>query len=907
MCDWHRYVRENLSLTWLDEGRARDVMAEVASQLEEVYLESLAGGASEGEAQATARAHIQDWEAFSRKLVRAKRSRRRIPGDAWAQEASESLRARGGPWVILADLLQDLRYSLRSLRSSPGFSIVAILTLALGIGGVATIFTLYDQILVRPLPFQDSDQLVQLWEELGSFGGAMVAYPNFQDWRERNRSFRDMAIWNEGSVNLTGSGDPEEIDVIRVSASGFSILGVGPALGRGFLPEDDRLGAPGVVVLSHTWWRDRFGEDPEIVGRVLTLDDNPFTVVGVMPREFLFPQGGAEVDAFVPIEPFAEGWINNRGTHPGTLVLARLLPEVPLETARQDLERIALELEAEYPDTNEGSRVNSALLKDRVTRRAAEPLKILLASVAFLLLIACINVANLVLARSTSRQQEMAVRVSIGAGGGRILRLLLTESVVLWTLGGILGTGLALFGVRGIVALLAGQIPPLYQVGLDLRVVGMVMAVSMATGLLFGLPPALRVVRQDLREFLKEGVRTTSDRRRNAFRSSLVIAEVSLAVALLVGAGLTLRSFGMVVETSPGLDPENVLVAEVNLPEIRYPEEVERTAFFTRLLDALREIPGVESAATAYNVPLGPGGWQNAYHVEGTPPETGGEYSFAEVNAVSTDYFGTMGIPLLAGREFTRQDDGEAPQVVIVGQEMAERYWPGEDPLGKRLKWGTFTSENDWMEVVGVAGQVKVNGVTNETLPQLYIPHWQDNDSGYYLVLKTRGEPLSVAEPVRRAVLSLDPALPLASVGTMTGYVAETTRSARLLALLMAIFAGAAVLLAGVGIYGVMAQATGERRHEIGIRVALGAQTGEVLRMIFLQGLATMGGGVVLGMVLAVAVGRLIRSQLYQVSERDPLTFFLTLALVTAVAVAANLIPARRAARVDPVRALQAE
>ena len=907
MCDWNRYVRDHLSLPGLKEGRERDIVAEVASQLDDVYQEARAKGGSDEEAQARARSHIPDWKAFADDLMRADRSRRRALGDAWVEGAGESIRNRGGRWVALADLIQDIRYSLRSLWASPGFTSVALLTLALGIGGVATIFTLFDQVLLRPLPYQDSEQLVELWEELASFGGAMVTYPNFRDWDERNRSFEDMAAWNDGSVNLTGSGDPIEIDVLRVSASAFPILRANPALGRNFLPEEDHLGAPGVVILSHSFWRDHFGEDPAVVGRTLTFDENPFTVVGVMPRNFVFPTHDSDIEAYAPIEQFAENWIENRDSHPGILALGRLLPGVTLEAARQDLERIALELEAEYPDTNTGSRVNSALLQERITRQAEEPIKILLGAVALLLLIACINVANLVLARATSRQQEMAVRVSLGAGSSRILRLLLTENLVLWVLGGGLGILMAVFGVRGVVTLLAEQIPPMFEVGLDLRIIGMVVGISLATGLLFGLPPALRLVRQDLREFLKEGARTTGGRGRARFRSGLVVAEVSLAVALLVGAGLTLRSSAKIAETSPGLDPTDILVVEVNLPSDRYPEEVERTAFFTQLLDRTGNLPGVVSAATSYNVPLGPGGWQNGFHVEGAPPEEGGKYTFSEVNAVSTDYFRTMGIPLLQGREFTRQDNAEAPPVIIVGQSMVERWWPDEDPIGKRVKWGGFSSGNDWMEVVGVAGQVSVNGVTNGTFPQIYLPHWQDNDNGYYLNIKTRGDPLRLAESVRQAVLALDPAQPLASVGTMEGYVRETTRGAELLALLMAIFSVAAVLLASVGIYGVMAQMTAERRHEIGIRVALGARSDQVLRMVFRQGLKTVVFGVVLGMGLAIVVGHLMATQLYQVSPRDPVTFLATPILVVAVAMTANLIPARRAMRVDPVRALQAE
>jgi len=907
MCDWHRYVREHLSLPGLKESRERDIIAEVASQLEDVYLEAVARGRSEAEGREAARSHVQDWDAFAADLLRAERSRRRARGDPWAEEASERLRAKGGWWSALADAIQDGRLALRSLRSSPGFTSVALLTLALGIGGVATIFTLFDQVLLRPLPYEDSGELVELWEKMASFENAAVAYPNFLDWRERNLVFEDVGVWNDTRMALTGSGDPEQVRVGRVSASVFPLLRVTPVLGRSFLPEEDRVGASPVAVLSHAFWRERFGEDPEILGRILYLDGYPAEVVGVLPPDFRYPPGVNGVDLYAPVELFAEGWIQNRDNHPGLAGLARLLPGVTLEQAREDMERVALELEADYPDSNEGSRVNVAPLHERVVRHAREPISLLLLAVGLLLLIACINVAALVLARATGRAREMAVRTSLGAGRPRILRLLLTETLVLWALGGVLGLGVAVFGVRGVTTLLAEQIPPVFQVGLDLRVVGVVVGVSLATGLLFGLPPALRLARSDLQGVLKEGVRTGRGTGRARFRNSLVVAEVSLAVALLVAAGLTLRSFSRIAATPPGIDVENVLVAEVSLPESRYEEPAARSAFFTRLLDRMRSEPGVVSAATAYTVPMGPGGWQNGFHVEGEPPEEGGQYSFAEVNSVSTDYFRTMGIPLLRGREFTRQDDAEAPPVVIVGEEMANRYWPGEDPVGKRLKWGSYESGNDWMEVVGVAGEVKVNGVLHNVLPQLYIPHWQDNDTGYYLVLKTRQNPLDLAETVRRTVLDLDPNQPLASVNTLEGYARETTRSSELLAILMGLFSAAAVLLAGVGIYGVMAQTTAERRHEIGVRVALGARNDQVMGMVFRQGLVTAGLGVVIGLGLAAALGRLMSNQLYQISVLDPVTFLATPILVLAVAMTANLLPARRATKVDPVRALQAE
>lgn len=905
--DWKDFVRGKLSLPGLEGGRERDMVEEVASQLEDLYLDALRGGASQEGARTAAESHIQDWEAFAHDLLMAERSRRRARGDQWAEEVAEDLAQRGQLGIWLADLLQDIRYALRGLRKSPTFSAVALLTLALGIGGVSTIFTLYDQVLVRPLPYADSHELVELWEKLASFDNAMVAYPNFLDWRERNRVFEDIGVWNDDRMTVTGSGDPQEVLAARVSASIFPLLRVSPIHGRTFTQEEDRIGAPPVAMLGHAFWIESFGGDPGVLGQSLILDDYPYEIVGVLPQGLLYPPGLADVDLFLPLEQFAAGWIENRGSHPGLLGLARLRPGVTVEQAVQDMERVAVELEADYPETNEGSRVHVEALQQRVTRNAREPILLLLLAVSFLLLIACINVANLVLARATGRQQEMAVRASLGAGRGRVLRLLLTETLILWTLGGLMGLGLAWWGVRALAQLMVEEIPPVFNLSLDLRVAGAAVGLSLFTGVVFGLPPALRVVKEDLREFLKEGRRTAGARGRNRFRTGLVIAEVSLAVALIVGSGLAIRSVARILEADPGMDSSNVLAVEVNLPSVRYPEEPARTAFYTQLLERVRAMPTVQTAATGYVVPLGPGGWQNAYHAEGSPPETGGQYTFAEVNSVSSDYFVTMGIPMSRGREFTRADDADAPAVVVVDEAMAAQYWPGEDAVGKRIKWGSYESESPWMEVVGVVGQVQVNGVVQDALPQLYIPHWQDNDDGYYLLVKSRGEPLNLVEPIRRVVAGLDPTIPLASVETVEAYARETTRTERLLALLMAIFTAGALLLAGVGVYGVTAQLAAERRHEIGVRVALGARKDQVLGMVLKQGLTAVTAGVVVGLGLAWGLGQLMAAQLFGVSPTDPLTFLLTPLVVIGIALVANLLPARRATKVDPVRALQAE
>jgi putative ABC transport system permease protein len=907
MPDWKTFVADRLHLTALEEKRQRDLVDEVASQIEDLYMAAREDGKSETEAFELASSHIEDWSAFGAELAKADRMHRRSAVDLLAERSEESRQQRSGLGIDLAAIVRDIAYSLRGLRNSPGFTLVALLTLALGIGGTTTIFTFFDQVLLRPLPYAESERLVALWEKMQSFENASVSFANFVDWKERNRVFEHIGVWNQTNLNLTGSGDPREIAVARVSASLFPMLGVEPVLGRRFLPEEDRIGGSPVVILSHGFWQTHLGGDTAVLGQALTLDGVQGTVVGVMPPDFRYPPNMPEVDVYAPVGLFAERWAEQRGNHPGLAAVARLRPGVSIESARDDMQRIALELEAEHPDTNTGSRVHVVSLKDRITRGTRDFLVLLFLSVGVLLLIACINVANLVLARNTSRMHEMAIRASMGAGRNRLLRLLLTDSLVLWIVGGVLGVISAAAGVRVLSCLLVDEIPWVFQVALDLRVVGAALGVSLLTGLLFGLFPALRLSRQDPKPFLVDGVRTTGGLARARLRSFLVAAEVSLAVALLVGAGLAIRSFSNIKGAELGLEPSNVLSVGLNLPEASYPNVPERTEFFTRLLDAVRRLPGVVSASTSYVVPLGPGGWQNGFFAEGMTPEFAGSQPYAEVNSVSTGYFKTMGIARVSGRDFTRQDNADAPGVVIVDTKLAEDCWPNQNPLGKRIKWGKIDSGNPWMEVVGVVDNVMVNGVLQRATHQLYIPHWQDNDNSYYLMVKTRRDPLGMVAAIRREVLALDPNQPLGTIGTMEDWEGDTTRSNHLTTLLMAVFSGAAILLAAVGVYGVMAQLTAERDHEIGIRMALGARGEQILALVLRQGMGTVVSGVAVGVGLALFLSRVAASQLYQVSATDPLTFFLASILVALVAALANIVPARRAMTADPARVLHAE
>lgn len=908
MRDWRGYVRERLGLTETRRGGEESAVEELAAALEDLYGEARDRGLSSEEADAYARERVADWDALVAELVKHRRVEPVPRLNGWLERSAQRARARGGAWSWPADMGRDLRYTWRTLRRSPGFAAIALLTLALGIGAVTAVFSLANGVLLSPLPYERPEQLVYMWEKLVSFENASVSYPNFLDWRQRNRVFEDLAGFNDAGINLTGVGMPEELGMVRVSASMFPILEVQPALGRNFLPEEDRVGAPGVVLLTHGFWQRRFGGDPGIVGSVLSLDGLPYTVVGVMPRDFVFPPGGERVDLYAPIGQFAENWIESRGDHPGIAVIGRLRDDATIEAAREDMERIALELEAEYPDTNTGARAHVVSLHARMVRNLHEPMTLLLVAVGLLLLIACTNVANLVLARGTARQREIAIRSSLGAHGGRIVRLLLTENVALWLAGGALGVIAANFALPALTALRPDELAPIFDVGIDVRVVLVAAVIALLTGLLFGLVPALRSIRPDLVEHLKEGSRSSGGVGRNRLRSALVIAEVGLAVALLIAAGLTVRSFVAMVRESPGVDTENVLAVDVALPESRYGEGEQRAAFFRELLDRARALPGVRSAATTFIPPLASAGWQMSFHVEGDPPEEGGAANFAELSSVSPDYFQTMGIPLIQGRDFEWLDGwGDRPPVVIIDEVMAERFWPNEDPIGKRLKFGRYDSDNPWMEVVGVVGHVRLDGVVEESLQQFYIPHLQDNDFGYFLMVKTVGDPTHLVEPIRRAVLGIAPNQPLGDVSTMQEFLRETTEDGRFMAVLLGIFAATALILAAVGIYGVVAQATAERRHEIGVRIAVGATDAGVLRLVVRQGMARVLVGVILGLLLAAIFSRLMDALLFGVSPLDPATFLLAPAFITGVALAASVIPARRALKVDPVRALQAQ
>jgi putative ABC transport system permease protein len=801
----------------------------------------------------------------------------------------------------MESLLQDLRYGIRSLLKRPGFTAVAVITLALGIGANTTLFSFVNGILLRPLPYKDPGQLVVLDENapkqgIKSFG---VSYPNFVDWREQNHVFQDVAIYQANTYTLVGAGDPEQLPGARISQGLFEVLGVAPELGRTITADEDRPETNSTVLISHALWQRRFGSAASAVGRSLTVDGRTRTIVGVMPSGFKFPE---TAELWVPMALNEK--LYTRNDH-GLSAIARLKPGATLDQAQAEMNNIARRIEERNPVTNEGMGVDVYRLRDRLVGDSRQALLILLGVVAFVLLIACANVANLLLARSSARHQELALRVALGASRARIVRQLLTESALLSLLGAVFGLLLAAWGKNLLLASIPGDRPFWMQFDLDLRVLGFTFAISVLTALIFGVAPALQSSRPDLNEALKEGGRTGSTGH-NRLRSLLVVAEVALSLVLLVGAGLMVRSFTKLENVASGINPENVLTLEVPLTQVKYPEKNQQSAFFHELIERVGALPGVSSAAAVSDLPLR-GGWGRSLTVEGRPVLSVGQAPMINHAVVTPNYFRTMGIPLLEGRDFTDADHDQATRVTIVDARLARQYWPGESPLGKRIRFGPPESNEPWHTIVGVAGTVRHARLDREGRQTVYVPYLQIPISGMAVAIRTSADPGSLANAVRGQVLALDKDQPIANVLTMNEIVSRSIWEQRFYAMLFGIFAAVALILAAVGIYGVMSYAITQRTREIGIRMALGAGQLNVLKLTLKQGMTLALTGVVFGLGAAFALTRLMSGLLFGVSATDLATFASIAGLLIGVTLLACYIPARRATKVDPLVALRYE
>jgi putative ABC transport system permease protein len=814
------------------------------------------------------------------------------------------------------NLWQDIRFGLRMLWKSPGFTLVTILALALGIGANSAIFSVVNGVLLRPLPFKTAERLVFLSEWSQQVPDMSVSYPNYQDWRDQSTVFDQLAAFRSAGYILTGTGDPERLTAREVSASFFPALGVSPALGRNFTTDEDKPGANHTVVISYGLWQRRFGGNSNIVGQTITLNDQSFTVVGVLPQTF---EWQAPVDLFVPIAPSLGNDLNARDDHPGIYLIGTLKPGVTVEQARAELTTITARLAQQYPKTNNGNSFTLAKLQDRATEDIRAALLVVLAAVGFVLLIACANVANLLLARAATRTKEIAIRTALGAGRWRIIRQLLTESILLALAGGALGLLFAMWGVDALRAVIPDEVPRLLvsSIGLDTRVLLFTLAVSVVTGLLFGLAPAIQISKANLNEALKEGGRSaTGGAHRNYVRSLLVVSEVALSLLLLVGAGLLMKSFLNLQRADIGFNPEHVLTMRISLPDARYTENAQIENFYRTLLERVEHLPGVQYAGLTRGLPMS-GGIESGITIEGHEVTDRKDTLVAVNLAVTPDYFRAMEIPLIKGRYFTDQDKTDAPPVVLIDEMLATRYFAGQDPIGKRIRLGGPDAPFPWMQVVGVVKHVKHYGPDEEGRVEIYRPYFQLLDmpnvpgarinNSMVLAVRTTGEPTALTGAIRNAVLEIDKDQPISLVQTMNQIVASAVSSQKFATWLLAIFATVALMLAALGLYGVMAYSVTQRTHEIGIRIALGAAQRDVLQLIVGHGMRLTLIGVAIGLVGSFVVTRLMKSLLYGVSAADPLTYGGVAVLLALVALVACLIPARRAMKVDPMVALRYE
>jgi putative ABC transport system permease protein len=807
---------------------------------------------------------------------------------------------------------KDIQYALRQLFKHRAFSLIAILALALGIGANTAIFSVVNAVLLQPLPYRAPDELVWIWgtNPLNDIPKENASYPDYVDWRQQAQSFQAMGGFAQTSPILTsGEGEPERLPGAFVIGDFFNVLGVEPALGRKFLPEENDAGKNRIVILSHALWQRRFGGDGKIIGQQITIGGNPHTIVGVMPAGFQdpIPNASKPVQMWLPL-PVSDSMRNSRR---GDFldVIARLKPGAKLEMARAEMKGIAGRLEQQFPDTNTQWGVIVQPLHETLTGDVRPALLILLSAVAFLLLIACANVANLLLARASSRQREIAIRAALGASRGRVVRQLLTENIVLSLCGGVLGLLIAWWGIQALLALSPGNIPRLASIAIDRTVLVFTLGVSLVTGLLFGLVPAFTASRPDLNNTLKEGGRSSAEgaggRR---LRNALAVAEIALSLVLLVGAGLLIRSFIRLQEVRPGFNPQHLLCLDLSLPSAKYNENQEAVSFFDQLLASLAQQPGIQSAAVAAGLPLGGGADFLAFSVEGRVLARTDRTPDAEARVVSPDYFKTMQIPLRSGRFLSDRDVPGQPDAVVVSETLVKKYFPGQDPIGKRLTFGDPQAKDaEWYTVVGVVGDVRGVSLNEEPYGQLYTSYRQNPRRALTLVVQTAGEPTTMLGAVRERIWALDRQQPLYNVRTAEQVLEKSIARPRFNMLLITILASVALVLAAVGIYGVISYSVTQRTHEIGIRMALGASAADVLKLVVGQGMLLAGIGVILGLVAAFGVTRIMATLLFGVTATDPVTYFGLALLLSLIALVACYVPARRATKVNPVNALRAE
>jgi putative ABC transport system permease protein len=853
-----------------------EIDEEIEQHLDDRYRELIAAGRSADEAERLVRDEVRGWTPTRR---------------------------------VLNGIAGDARFAIRALGKQPGFTAVVLLTLALGIGANAAIFSVVNAVVLRPLPFRDANRIVVIWGNLRRPGVEEIpgSAGEYVDYRDRNRSFDVVAAYDTLGFNLTGGGDPERVEGAVVSTTFFSLLGVAPEVGRTFATDQDQPGRADVAVISHRLWTRRFSGDPAIAGRIVPIDGKPTTIVGVMPAAFEFPDQA--IDVWKPFVLDADALsADNRGSH-GYTILGRLKPNVTIAQATGDLDALAGNFQQRFPlNYRNGFTTTLRRLQDEIVGDTSRALLVLLGAVAVVLLIACANVANLFLARAASRRKEIAMRTALGASRARLVRQLLTESVVVAAIGGAIGLLLSSWGVRMLVAAAATGIPRLQEVSVDWRVVAFTAMVALATGVLFGVMPALSASRAGVNEALKDGTRSSAHGQVRAGRA-LVAAEVALSLVLLVAAGLLVRSFARLQDVAPGFNPERLLTFRLSLPESRYTTFAKGEAFFDELFARLRTHPDVGGVVAINALPFSGIGGSRSFHIEGRPPLKPGESMEEQLRIVTDGYFGAMGIPMLAGREFTPRDSPAAPRVAVVNDAFARKHFPGRTAIGQRV---SFTQDApQWYQIVGIAANIKHRGLDAADRPELYVPYRQPLFTSWtvrpmYVVVRSAA-PAAAMPTVRRDIAGIDADQPVSDARTMAERIEGSLAARRFNLVLLGVFAVLALTLAAVGIYGVVAHSVTDRIHEIGVRVALGAQRRDIVAMIMRQGLAATIVGTIAGIGAALAVTRVMSTLLFGVGAADPATFTVIPLLLIGVAAAACYLPARRATHVDPLKALRAE
>jgi putative ABC transport system permease protein len=804
-------------------------------------------------------------------------------------------------------LWQDIRYGARMLWKNPGFTAVSILVLALGIGANTAIFSVVNAVLLRPLPYNESERVLLLWEKAPEMETS-VSYPNFVDWRDQSTHFEQIAVFRRDSFNLTGSGESERLLGRMVSASFFKVLRVQPFLGRDFTADEDRPGGTPVVILTHGLWKRRFGSDPHVIGKQLLLNEKPYQVIGIAPANFEFLSGA---DLFVPVGQFVtDHW--NRGNHPGMYVIARMKPDVTMDQVGAQLSTIAGRLAKQYPETNEGRTIPYHTLHEEVVSEIRPSLFVLLGAVGFVLLIACANVANMLLSRTAARQKEIAIRTALGAGRWRLVRQVLTETVILALIGGAIGLLLAVWGIELLKSFQPENLPRISEISLDWRVLNFTFLVSLFTGLLFGFFPAIQFSRADVNESMKEGsTRVSGGTFQKRMRNGLVISEFAFALMLLIGAGLMIRSFGRIQGIDPGFTPDHLLTMQLSITVD--PQEPQKTfQFFDLVQQRIRSLPGVKSVAFSNGLPFA-GAVEDSFQIEGRAKPKSGEEGMGVLYIVTSDYFKTMGIRLLKGRYFSENAHNGGTFETMIDETFAKKHFPNEDPIGKRVIGGP---EIPPFEIIGVVNHVKHYGLETvapvgpqfyysvDQVPPKYISMVADRMN---LIVRTGTDPIALSSAVRNEIFSVDRNQPVYDIQTMEQRMSSSVAARRFSMFLLGVFSGLALLLAAIGIYGVISYSVVQRSHEIGIRMALGAGKNEVLKMVVGQGMLLAVIGVVAGLLLALGLSRFLASMVFGVSALDPMTFVGVTFLLSAIAFLATYIPAKRATRIDPMIALRYE